>query len=177
MSPAPTSRPHCEINPDWRALSPSNYTYTQKEGRCAMANHDDKLAPARAARHLMLPAKQSREETAALAAQVLSPSESAVTTLQSTIAAVAIELQRRVSEGSATHKDVALIGQLATAAAKLSAELREQASQSSLALNSDEDIVRLVCDSVRALPGNRGVAILRAALRQLQQPAEPAESE
>ncbi len=101
--------------------------------------------------------------------EIINNAEVAVTALQDTIAEYAAELRRRARQGNITHKDGQLVASLATASAKLAAEQREQESRMGLALSSDEDIVRLVCDSVAAL-GPRGIAILTAACARLSIP-------
>ncbi len=100
--------------------------------------------------------------------QILNPSESILSNLQSALASAAIQLADRGRQsGSAfTLRDMDTLAKVVTAAAKLAGELRENAKTTSLALHSDADVLTLVLDSVRAL-GDRGTAILLAALKQL----------
>jgi hypothetical protein len=131
----------------------------------------DKLSGRNAERRLLMTAKPSKPDIPPSHAPLSNPelipnSELAVTALQDTIAAYADELRRRARQGNITHKDGQLVASLATASAKLAAEQREQTKELHLSLQSDDDIVKLVIDSVLAL-GKRGTAILTKALAAL----------
>lgn len=97
----------------------------------------------------------------------ISASESAVSDLQRAIAEHAKRLRERAVEGSATLADMKATAMLATSAAKLAAEEREQKANSSLALASDEDILNLLISTILSMPNNRGVELLTQALTEV----------
>lgn len=121
----------------------------------------------KSAHQLMMESPSARRtrliSTNSRAPELIPLSELAVANLQEAIVAHAAELRNRAQEGSASLKDMQAVAALSSAAAKLSAEQREQRAEMSLALNSDEDILTLLIDSVRAL-GPRGISLLKEAL-------------
>lgn len=100
-------------------------------------------------------------------ALVVSSAEAAVGNFLDVMSRFAAEAQRRAAENSLTSKDMKVVNESSRALVALAAEQREQAKQNSLALNSDEDIVRLLTDAVTSL-GPRGVLILEAALEKVR---------